>query len=231
MNKRLLFGVIVIAAMSAGAVMASGTAYAQSGEKFVLSGLIYIEGDRGLAWLQEPTYTNDKIIVARVGDSIGPYRLTKILDDQIELEGPGGKVAVPLAGAGGPSNVAAVPQESQTNNTKMPPHPALKNPDAIVMERGDPRRLFPAADLLIGAGAHLTPAKQSQATLAQTPNAAPDRGIVPPSQQTPPPAPDTPHPALQNPSAIVIGPGDPRRVFPASSLLIGAGAQVGTGTK
>jgi len=228
-NKRLLVGLILIAAASAGAAMAAGTVYAQSGEKFVLSGLIYIEGDRGLAWLQEPTYTNDKIIVARVGDSIGPYRLTKILDDQIELEGPGGKLAVPLAGAGGPVSLAATPQTGSQQNVQLPQHPAAKNPDAIVIERGDPRRLFPAADLLIGAGAHLTPAKP-QATLAQTPG-APDRGIVPASQQTPPPAPDTPHPAMQDPSAVVIPRGDARRVFPASSLLIGAGAQVGTGTR
>jgi hypothetical protein len=218
--------IVVIAAAGMIASMAAGAAYAQSNERFVLSGLISIEGDRGLAWLQEPTYTNDKIIVVRVGDNIGPYRLTKILDDQIELVGPAGKVAIPLAGTGGPVNVAVTPQAMpQQPNDRLPPHPALKNPDAIVFERGDPRRQFPAADLLIGAGAQLS--KKPQPVVAPTPG-APDRGVVPPDQQTPPPAPATPHPAMQDPNAIVLQRGDPRRQFPASSLLIGAGAQIGS---
>src|SRR5262249_20122505 len=117
------------------AAMMAGTAYAQSGERFVLSGLIFIEGDRGLAWLDEPTYTGDKSSGVRVGDSIGPYRLTRILDDQIELVGPAGKLAVPLAGVGGPATVAEVTSPTPQPPTEMHPHAALKNPEAIVIER------------------------------------------------------------------------------------------------
>ena len=226
MNKRKI--AIFIAATWAVVGMVAGAAFAQTGEQFVLSGLVYVEGGRGLAWLQEPTFTNDKVVIVRVGDSIGPYRLTKILVDQVELEGPGGKLSVPLAGTGGAVSVASIhatqPQQPQ-GEVVMPahPHPAYNDPQAIVLERGDPRRNFPASSLLIGAGATLT--GKTGPTVAPSPMArAVDRGIVPPESQTPPPV--LQPPTYQNPNAIYIPRGDPRRLFPASKLLIGAGAHV-----
>jgi hypothetical protein len=203
-------------------------------EKFVLTGVVYVEGGRGVAWLQEPTFTSNKIVTLRQGDQIGPYRLTKILEDQVELEGPGGKVAVPLAGAGGAISVAAIPAApeptDQAPSHELPPHPALNNPDAIVVARGDPSRNFPASDLLIGAGAEVGGPSVRQAPAGQfvaaPPPAVRDRGIIPAERQTPPPV-LAPHPAAQNPNAIVVPRGDPRREFPASTLLIGAGAQTG----
>lgn len=200
-------------------------------EKFVLTGVVYVEGGRGVAWLQEPTFTSNKIVTLRQGDQIGPYRLTKILEDQVELEGPGGKVAVPLAGAGGAISVAAISAApDQAPSHELPPHPALNNPDAIVVARGDPSRNFPASDLLIGAGAEVGGSSVRQAPAGQfvaaPPPAVRDRGVVPAASQTPPPV-LAPHPAAQNPNAIVVPRGDPRREFPASSLLIGAGAQIG----
>lgn len=223
MNKRKIAP--LIAAALAVVCVVAGAAYAQSGEQFVLSGLVYVEGGRGLAWLQEPNYTSDKVVVVRVGDTIGPYRLTKILDDQVELEGPGGKLSVPLAGTGGAISVASIPAAGHEpqGEVVMPAHPALNDPRAIVLERGDPRRNFPASSLLIGAGATIT--GKTGPTVAPSPMAlAVDRGIVPPESQTPVPV--LQPPTYQNPNAIYIPRGDPRRLFPASKLLIGAGAQV-----
>src|SRR5215510_687023 len=87
----------------------SAQAGAPPREQFVLTGLVYVEGGRGLAWLQEPTFTNNQIVTVRLGDRVGPYRLTKIMEDQVELEGPGGKLSVPLAGTGGAISVATSP--------------------------------------------------------------------------------------------------------------------------
>jgi hypothetical protein len=103
----------------------------------------------------------------------------------------------------------------------MPPHPALKNPNAIVIPRGDPRRNFPASELLGGAGAVVGVASQARQPQASQPRAASAQDVpVPAAMQTPPPE-LPPHPALNNPNAIVIPRGDPRRNFPASKMLIG----------
>jgi len=228
----------IFAVFLMGVIGITGVVEAQSAnpsaEKFVLTGVVYVDGGRGLAWLQEPTFTNNQIITLRVGDRVGPYQLTKILEDQVELEGPRGKVAVPLAGAGGASTVAAissVPANTESPSHELPPHPALNNPEAIVVPRGDPRRNFPAADLLIGAGAQEGGPGVRQAPgqfVAAPPPAVIDRGIVPAAKQTPPP--ELPPPsAAQNPNAIVVPRGDPSRNFPAATLLIGAGAQIGGG--
>ena len=239
MSKRL----IIFAAMLAAVVGVVGGVVHQSGagsaEQFVLTGVVYVEGGRGLAWIQEPTFTNNQIVTLRVGDRVGPYRLAKILEDQVELEGPSGKIAVPLAGAGGAISVAAIPSTPESGNSpavgsepshELPPHPLLNNPDAIVAERGDPSRNFPASDLLIGGGAELTgtggrQVQRPQSVLAPSPATA-SGGVVPAALQKPPQE-LPPHAASQNPNAVVIPRGDPRREFPASSLLIGAGAQTG----
>jgi hypothetical protein len=71
---------------------------ADAGERFVVSGVILYEGG-GVAWLQEPSLTGNQTVALRLSDSIGPYRLTKILDDRIELQGPAGTVLVPVYNA------------------------------------------------------------------------------------------------------------------------------------
>jgi hypothetical protein len=75
-------------------------------EGFVLTGLVLLSdrGD-GIAYLLEPSLTNNEVMAVRRGDTIGPYRLTRILDDRVELEGPAGTVVVPVRGGG--SAVAA----------------------------------------------------------------------------------------------------------------------------
>ena len=184
---------ILIAATWAAVIgVVSGSADAQSasppGGQFVLVGVVILAEGRGLAWVQEPNFTNNKVVTVRLGDSVGPYRVTKILTHQVELTGPGGTIAVPLAGlpgavgvastAGtvavppvgllGPLDVAsragtvAVPRvefrgpldvASSAGTVKHPadetlPHPALNDPNAIVVPRGDPRREFPVSKLL-----------------------------------------------------------------------------------
>jgi len=229
-KKMLTFVMLLIGLLGITAIVD-----AQSGEKFVLTGVVYVEGGRGMAWLQEPTFTNSQTVTLRLGDQVGPYRLTEILEDQVELEGPGGKVVVPLAGTGGAISVAAipaVPANADSTSHELPPHPALNNPDAIVVARGDASRNFPSSDLLIGAGADLAPSIGRQAPASGQFVAAPppilDRGVVPSAMQKLPG--DQPsHPALQNPTATVAPRGDPSRNFPAASLLIGAGAQTSGG--
>lgn len=188
---------ILIAATWAAVVgLVAGSAHAQSptppGGQFVLVGVVVLEGERGLAFVQEPNFTGNKVVTVRLGDSVGPYRVTKILSHLVELTGPGGTVSVPLAGtpgaggvasSAGPSSPAAVqrpasgipaaagpvtmgfkppdpsaptakvpaPTVTQEAGNELPPHPALNNPNAVVIPRGDPRRAFPTSKMFPGS--------------------------------------------------------------------------------
>ena len=224
MRRRL----ILIAATWAAVVgLVAGSAHAQAptppGGQFVLVGVVLLEEGRGLAWVQEPNFTNNKVVTVRLSDSVGPYRVTKILTHQVELAGPGGTIFVPLAGLPGTVGVASSAGTMQRPAGELPPHHGLKNPNEIVIPRGDPRRNFPASLVLVGAGAVVggvtSQALQPQATQLQT--ASPVRSVpVPAAMQAP--APELPpHHGLKNPNEIVIPRGDPRRNFPASKMLIG----------
>jgi hypothetical protein len=212
---------------------AAGSARAQSPtptEQFVLTGVVFVEGGRGgVAWLQEPTFTNNLVVAVRVGDNVGPYRLTKIGEFQIELEGPSGTVAIPLAGLPGTMTAAVRSEAAKQPDDGPARSPFANNPDAVVIPRGDPRRNFPASSLLIGAGAKLT----GKPSVAVQPQAGAASGPplwdnpVPAAMRNPAPEPPgPPSPALNNPDAIVIPRGDPRRNFPASTLLMGSGARL-----
>jgi hypothetical protein len=117
-NRRLI---LTAAALAVLILVGAFSADAQSTEpRFILTGVVFVEGATGgRAWLQEPTLTQNQIITVRRGDSIGPYRLTSIHEDRVEMEGPSGKVVVPLAGvagpptAVGPARQAVVPQVGQ----------------------------------------------------------------------------------------------------------------------
>ena len=230
MRRRL----ILIAATWAAVVgLVAGNAQAQSptppGGQFVLVGVVLLEGGRGLAWVQEPNFTGNKVVTVRLGDSVGPYRVTKILTHQVELTGPGGTISVPLAGSPGAVSVASGagtpnppnPGTAQRSAGEMPPHPALNNPNAIVIPRGDPRRNFPASEMW-GAGAVVGGvASQAQQQVAQ-PQAVSALDVPVPAAMQTPPAELPPHPALNNPNAIVIPRGDPRRNFPTSTMFPGS---------
>lgn len=206
----------------------AGSAHAQAAttaaEQFVLTGVVFVEGGGGLAWLQEPTLTNNKVIGVRPGDRVGPYRVTKILEDQVVLEGPSGTVFVPLAGGPGTATAAAGPVTGQAPASQASP----RDPDAIIIPRGDPRRSFPASDFLIGAGARTTGPVASQ--VWKPPAASNPRSVA--QTRDVPGAPETSAPAVSSSSgqsgssqrreAIVIPRGDPRRAFPTSDFFIGA---------
>lgn len=102
---------------------------APAGTRFTLTGVVFVEGGPGRAWLQEPTLTRNEVVSVRPGDSVGAYRLTKVLEDRVEMEGPTGKFSIPLAGApsSAPAAVAATPAPAPApmpvTNYNAPPPP------------------------------------------------------------------------------------------------------------
>jgi hypothetical protein len=97
-------------------------------ESFVLTGLVLLsERGDGIAYLVEPSITKNQVVAVRRGDTIGPYRLTRIADDRVELEGPSGTVVIPVRGGGtavaggrdaGPASREAVkPRAEQATGT------------------------------------------------------------------------------------------------------------------
>lgn len=122
---------IAIAATCAVLIGASvGGADAQSdGTRFTLSGVLVVEGG-GRAWLQEPSLTRNEVVSVRLGEEIGPYRLTGIFDDRVELAGPSGKFSVRLAGALGPVT-AASPEPSAPVPAPVAAAPAQEQREAV----------------------------------------------------------------------------------------------------
>lgn len=101
MKNLIVLSAAVLALVAAIPAMASAQAAGEPAERFVLSGVVAFDNGDGKAWLQEPSITKDQIVVVRRGDSVGPYRVTAILRNRVELEGPGGAIVVPLSNAGG----------------------------------------------------------------------------------------------------------------------------------
>jgi hypothetical protein len=133
-------------------------AFAQSAApRFVLTGVVFVEGGTGgRAWLQEPTLTQNQVVTVRQGDSIGDYRLASIFEDRVVLDGPGGKVTVPLAGVSGPAAAgAAKPAPSAKLGEGVPQHkPPAPMPPGHVDTRTDRTKKFKFNDLpsLLGGG-------------------------------------------------------------------------------
>ena len=69
--------------------------------------MVVWSGNEGVAWLQEPDLTRNEIVALRIGESVGPWKLTRFLDNGVELEGPAGKVLIPLHNAGGGGTAVA----------------------------------------------------------------------------------------------------------------------------
>lgn len=97
-----------------------------AGPQFMLTGVVVVDGG-GRAWLQEPKLTQNQTVALRPGESIGPYRLTKVFEDRVEMAGPTGTLVVPLAGVGAPATAV----------TSAPPPPVqpapTTGPDRVVI--------------------------------------------------------------------------------------------------
>jgi len=87
-------------------------------ERFVLTGLVFVEGGSGLAWLQEPSITANRVVAVRPGEAVGPYRLTRIFEDRVELTGPEGEIVIPLY------NASAAPNAGIVSASPAPESPA-----------------------------------------------------------------------------------------------------------
>jgi hypothetical protein len=135
---------ILAAAAWAGLVVAAAAGGADAqGPRFTLSGVVVVEGG-GRAWLQEPQLTQNQPVAVRPGESIGPYRLTKVLEDRVELEGPGGTISVLLAGVQVQAPAVATPAPRPAPpvvNTEAPP----TSPERVViLPPGPPLAPLPA---------------------------------------------------------------------------------------
>lgn len=216
MRRRL----ILIAATWAAVVgLVAGNAHAQSptppGGQFVLVGVVLLEEGRGLAWIQEPNFTGNKVVTVRLGDSVGPYRVTKILTHQVELTGPGGTVSVPLAGLPGAVSVASSAGAAQQPAGEMSPPRAPRDLNTVtILPPGDPRRDFPMSRMFVGAGAVITgPSEPWQPHQLERVQGSAQDVPVPAATQAPAPG------ARSKPTMLL--PGDPRRDFPTARMFIG----------
>lgn len=200
---------ITVMWLGVGVLAGSGHAQIAAEERFVLSGVVFVEGGKGVAWLQEPTFTRNQIVSVRPGDSVGPYRVTRILQDQIELAGPAGTVTVPLAGTPGtPTSGTSVTAAAGHGN---PPTAAgqgnLPLGHGGAMRAAAPPEVASPAPSAAPAGA--APAGINQAMYPPVVPVAPSHNAGSAAAQ----GSEFRNPAYNNPHAIVIERGDPRREF------------------
>lgn len=100
----------IAGALTAVLALAPITQAQEQPPRFVVSGVVVKPDGSALAWLQEPTFIKGVMLV-RPGDGVGPYKVTGITEDRVELQGPAGKVIVRLyaTATGGPVPAAPKP--------------------------------------------------------------------------------------------------------------------------
>jgi hypothetical protein len=187
-------------------------------ERFVLTGLVVWSGNEGVAWLQEPDLTRNEIVALRIGQSVGPWKLTRFLDNGVELDGPVGKVLVPLQNVGGGGTaVAAGPAPAAASTARTVPRgdaSQAATPSASVSPLpgfvGDPNRPVPNASALSEVF------NRARAVRAQQ------------QQQQAENAPNQPREAAPAGGQAVRGPGTPSAAAPShgASAAEGGGANV-----
>ena len=199
----------LVGAMASG-VLAQGN-HEQTAERFVLTGVMFLGGGSGVAWLQEPSFTGDRPVALRAGDRIGSYRLTRVLEDRVELEGPKGSVLVPLrnaAGAPATAVASAGPGVSTPAGSEVPA--------AVPPARSEaPLAMQPQT-----AGAP----PRSEAPIMQSPRHSQQAKTQPAQGQQPAGVAQSGGPAVTNPSGnvpnvIFIRPGDPLRGQTFQSII------------
>jgi hypothetical protein len=121
--------ILIAAAWAVFAVFGVVDASAQASEpQFILTGVVVVEGETGgRAWLQEPKLTQNQVVPVRRGEQIGPYRLTAIHEDRVELQGPKGKLVVPLAGVAAPASPTVASSPAATTPQPTPRELRLRN--------------------------------------------------------------------------------------------------------
>jgi hypothetical protein len=129
--------ILTVVAWAVVAIAAAAGAVDAQTPNFTLSGLVVVEGG-GRAWLQEPVLTQNQPVALRPGESIGPYRLTKVFEDRVELVGPNGTFSVMLAGIQG-ATVATSPPPPQP----LPAPRAVADPNHRVLPLGPPLAELP----------------------------------------------------------------------------------------
>ena len=175
-------------------------------EKFVLSGVIFFDGWSGLAWLQEPTLTGNQVVAVPQGGTVGQYRLTRILADRVELEGPAGKILVPIhnvRGAAGPAVASAAPAAPVS-----PPGAGAAPVAAAVSQPPGSSRLGP--EVPKDAGVQQTTGVQEKVGHQEEHQ-----------QQARAPEPGPTNPFANNPSVRFFPSGDPRRMEGFQAILGG----------
>jgi len=117
-------------------------AQSPAGTRFTLTGVVFVEGGTGRAWLVEPSLTQNQVVSVRPGDNIGAYRLSRVLEDRVEMEGPSGKFVVLLAGT--PAAATPVTQAPPRQAPAPVPQitPDTPRPPVEILQPGDPRRKF-----------------------------------------------------------------------------------------
>jgi hypothetical protein len=122
--------------------------HAQDPPRFTVSGVIIRDG-ASMAWVGEPTHTKNKLVRVREGDQIGPYRVTSIQEDRVELTGPAGPVVVRLSASA--PDMPAQPTTASTGGTGtdvtapagQPQTP--RAPGSSTASAARPRPTFPGA--------------------------------------------------------------------------------------
>jgi hypothetical protein len=160
LRRSIVTVTVLLAFMGAATSGVNGQGNAQPGiEQFVLSGVLVLDGEKGIAWLYEPTLTRNQIIAVRAGESVGPYRLARVLTDRVELEGPAGKLLVPLYSAG--SGTAPTAVASSAPSPSAVPERRAPGPSQF------PTKFEPSANLLQSEAIQHLEAIRQAAEMAQ----------------------------------------------------------------
>ena len=143
--------------------------------RFVLSGVVFNSAGDGIVWLQEPVQTQNKVVSAKVGDTVGAYRVTKIDDNRAELEGPNGPVVVRLYSAPTAGREAT---EGATHGSAQQPASQPAQGVALGTQGAPARRPVPGA----GGGSGLVPRQLSRYMRnQQTPGTVPTQPTADPA--------------------------------------------------
>lgn len=109
-----------------------------------------------VAATQRPPEARPHEIIIPPGDPRGEFPGSMVLlGAGAQLTDGGASKAKPQASeppASPPVGDVPVPASMQVPPPEPPPHPALANPGAIVIPRGDPRRNFPVSEMLPSTG-------------------------------------------------------------------------------